>query len=32
MVLAVAIGVVFYVPDIVHTLATGIANAPLGVH
>jgi hypothetical protein len=31
MVLAVAIGVVFYVPDIVHTLATGIANA-LGVH
>ena len=31
MVLAVAIGVVFYVPDIVQTLATGIANA-LGVH
>ena len=31
MVLAVAIGVVFYVPTIVQTLATGIANA-LGVH
>jgi len=31
MVLAVAIGVVFYVPDIVQTLAKGIANA-LGVH
>jgi hypothetical protein len=30
-VLAVAIAVVFYVPSIVQTLATGIANA-LGVH
>jgi hypothetical protein len=30
-VLAVAIAVVFYVPSIVKTLATGIANA-LGVH
>ena len=31
MVLAVAIAVVFYTPDIVQLLATGIANA-LGVH
>jgi hypothetical protein len=31
VVLAVAIGVVFYVPQIVETLAKGIANA-LGVH
>jgi len=31
MVLAVAIGVVFYTPSIVQTLAQGIANA-LGVH
>jgi len=31
MVLAVAIGVIFYTPGIVHALATGIANA-LGVH
>jgi len=31
MVLAVAIAVVFYTPDIVQTLATGIASA-LGVH
>ena len=31
IVLAVAIAVVFYTPDIVQTLATGIANA-LGVH
>jgi hypothetical protein len=31
LVLAVAIAVVFYTPDIVRTLATGIANA-LGVH
>ena len=31
LVLAVAIAVVFYTPDIVQTLATGIANA-LGVH
>jgi hypothetical protein len=31
MVLAVAIAVVFYVPDIVKTLAEGIASA-LGVH
>jgi hypothetical protein len=31
LVLAVAIGVVFYTPSIVHSLATGIANA-LGVH
>ena len=31
IVLAVAIGVVFYVPQIVETLAKGIANA-LGVH
>ena len=31
MVLAVAIAVVFYTPDIVQTLATGIAGA-LGVH
>jgi hypothetical protein len=31
IVLAVAIAVVFYTPSIVHTLATGIANA-LGVH
>jgi hypothetical protein len=31
MVLAVAIAVVFYTPDIVQTLAKGIANA-LGVH
>jgi hypothetical protein len=31
IVLAVAIAVVFYVPDIVQTLALGIANA-LGVH
>ena len=31
IVLAVAIAVVFYTPDIVKTLATGIANA-LGVH
>jgi hypothetical protein len=31
LVLAVAIGVVFYVPTIVETLAKGIANA-LGVH
>ena len=31
VVLAVAIGVVFYTPGIVHTLANGIANA-LGVH
>ena len=31
LVLAVAIGVVFYTPDIVQVLATGIANA-LGVH
>jgi hypothetical protein len=31
IVLAVLIAVVFYVPDIVKTLATGIANA-LGVH
>ena len=31
IVLAVAIAVVFYTPDIVRTLATGIANA-LGVH
>ena len=31
MVLAVAIAVVFYTPDIVSTLAKGIANA-LGVH
>jgi hypothetical protein len=30
-VLAVAIAVIFYTPGIVHTLATGIANA-LGVH
>jgi hypothetical protein len=30
-VLAVAIAVVFYTPDIVRTLAEGIANA-LGVH
>jgi hypothetical protein len=31
IVLAVAIAVIFYVPDIVKTLAQGIANA-LGVH
>ena len=31
LVLAVAIAVIFYTPDIVRTLATGIANA-LGVH
>jgi hypothetical protein len=31
MVLAVAIAVIFYTPQIVHTLAIGIANA-LGVH
>ena len=31
IVLAVAIAVVFYTPDIVQVLATGIANA-LGVH
>jgi type IV secretory pathway VirB2 component (pilin) len=31
LVLAVAIGVVFYTPDIVQTLAKGIASA-LGVH
>jgi hypothetical protein len=31
MVLAILIAVVFYVPDIVRTLALGIANA-LGVH
>ena len=31
LVLAVAIAVIFYTPDIVKTLATGIANA-LGVH
>jgi hypothetical protein len=31
IVLAVAIAVIFYTPSIVHTLATGIANA-LGVH
>ncbi|HTU05208.1 MAG TPA: hypothetical protein VMG13_06600 [Trebonia sp.] len=31
LVLAVAIGVVFYTPSIVQLLATGIANA-LGVH
>jgi len=31
VVLAVAIAVIFYTPGIVHTLATGIANA-LGVH
>ncbi len=31
LVLAVAIAVVFYTPSIVHSLATGIANA-LGVH
>jgi hypothetical protein len=31
VVLAVAIGVIFYTPGIVHALATGIANA-LGVH
>ena len=31
LVLAVAIAVVFYTPDIVQELATGIANA-LGVH
>ena len=31
IVLAVAIAVIFYVPDIVKTLAVGIANA-LGVH
>jgi len=31
IVLAVAIAVVFYTPDIVQALATGIANA-LGVH
>jgi hypothetical protein len=31
LVLAVAIGVIFYVPTIVETLAKGIANA-LGVH
>jgi hypothetical protein len=31
MVLAVAIAVVFYTPDLVSTLAKGIANA-LGVH
>jgi hypothetical protein len=31
LVLAVAIGVVFYTPGIVQALATGIANA-LGVH
>ena len=31
LVLAVAIAVVFYTPSIVHTLATGIANA-LGIH
>jgi hypothetical protein len=31
LVLAVAIGVVFYTPGIVQTLATGIAHA-LGVH
>jgi hypothetical protein len=31
MVLAVAIAVIFYTPNIVHALATGIANA-LGVH
>ena len=31
LVLAVAIAVVFYTPDIVKTLASGIANA-LGVH
>jgi hypothetical protein len=31
VVLAVAIGVIFYTPGIVHELATGIANA-LGVH
>jgi hypothetical protein len=31
IVLAVAIAVIFYTPDIVRTLATGIANA-LGVH
>jgi hypothetical protein len=30
-VLAVLIAVVFYTPSIVHTLATGIANA-LGIH
>jgi hypothetical protein len=31
IVLAIAIAVIFYTPDIVRTLATGIANA-LGVH
>jgi hypothetical protein len=31
LVLAVAIGVIFYTPSIVQALATGIANA-LGVH
>jgi len=31
LVLAIAIGVVFYTPGIVKLLATGIANA-LGVH
>ena len=31
LVLAVAIAVIFYTPDIVRTLASGIANA-LGVH
>ena len=31
IVLAVLIAVVFYTPSIVHTLATGIANA-LGIH
>jgi hypothetical protein len=31
LVLAIAIGVIFYTPDIVKLLATGIANA-LGVH
>jgi hypothetical protein len=31
IVLAVAIAVIFYTPNIVHLLATGIANA-LGVH
>jgi hypothetical protein len=31
LVLAIAIGVVFYTPTIVQSLATGIANA-LGVH
>jgi len=31
VVLAIAIAVIFYTPDIVQTIATGIANA-LGVH